>query len=563
MNVVNNLELNKTVSESFKSLNFKNSFIEKHEPKSIFIDPVLPQELLTIIESLKTNTSPGIDGISTSLLKDVSTVILDVLLFVINLSIQGGVFPTKLKTAVVVPIFKSGSTLLSSNYRPISLLSCFSKVFEKVMKQKLIKFLGITNFFSKNQFGFRSGLNTEYALLNFMTDVYDGINKGDCVSGLFLDIKKAFDTVDHTIMLEKLFKCGIRGDIHNWFKTYLLGRKQCVKIKEVVSGIGEIKSGVPQGSVLGAILFIIYVNDLCNARFRGSITSFADDTALCYSGNNWTEIQVAMNYDLELIKWWFTVNNMLLSTEKTKYVNFSLKKNINFIDQIVYKCVNCVGNNVFCAQNQCKILNKTNEIKYLGVFLDSEVKWKVHISKLKYKINNLLRYFYFLRDLCNENILRMLYFSLIQSRIEYGIVFWGNTYESYLSQIYLQQKHLVRLISFRNRFEHTRPLFIKHRILPLKYLFVFKVLKLFYSKSGNIPINDNTYRLKLRHANHFDIPRPMNAFFTKTYSFIAPKMFNLLPETIKKAKNKNLFLKKLKKWLLELDNINFLLQIIN
>lgn len=272
-------------------------------------------------------------------------------------------------------------------------------------------------------------MNTEHALLNFMTNVNEGVNEGKKVSGLFLDIKKAFDTVDHTILLDKLFNIGIRGVSHEWFKSYLSDRKQCVRINSILSEMGTIKSGVPQGSVLRATLFIIFINDLCEGKFNGKLTSFADDTALCYSERDWQSVQHAMNGDLEALKWWFTVNRLLLSAEKTKYINFSLIKPFNFTDPIKFKCTLCLSRQTICMLN-CANVDQTDSIKYLGLHVDAELCWKIHIKKLKDKVNNSIRYFYFLRNLSNTQILRMLYFALIQSRLEYGLVFWGSTYDS-------------------------------------------------------------------------------------------------------------------------------------
>lgn len=560
LNIVNNLELNDTISDGFLSLEYRQHFPIRYEMNSMFIDPVLPQDLMLIINSLK-NNSPGIDGIDSSLIKENAGTLLNVLLYIINFSFETGVFPEKLKKAVVIPIYKSSSPNNCSNYRPISLLSCFSKIIEKIMKQKLLKFFNSVKFFSSNQFGFRAGFNTEHALLNFMTNVYDGINENKKVSGLFLDIKKAFDTVDHNILLNKLYAYGVRGVVHKWFRSYLIGRQQCVKVDSVLSKMGVIMHGVPQGSVLGAILFIIYINDLCNAKLEGNLTSFADDTALCYTAGSWDLVQVAMNKDLESLQWWFTANHMLLSPEKTKFINFSLRGDIHYINPIKYMCAECLQNGGLCRVNKCTVVNRTNNIKYLGLYLDSEVGWKEHIIKLKGKINNVLRYFYFLRDLSNDQILRTLYFSLVQSRLEYGIVFWGNTFDSYLNPIYLQQKHLIRLISFKNRFEQSRPLFINLKILPLKYLYVYKVLKLFYIKSGNIPQHENEYRRKLRNAKDLPIKKPNNSFFMTTFNYIAPKIYNRLPENIKFMADKNSFLKNIKFWLFLLDNVESLFEI--
>lgn len=560
LNIVDQLNLNTHLSSNFLELPLKNYFSTQFQVNSIFMEPVIPEELVLVIKSLKNKTTPGIDGISSFLIKEISPKIAKVLTYIVNFSFESGKFPAKLKEAVVIPVFKSGSKLQSNNYRPISLLSSFSKVFEKLMKKRLLGFLQNTNFFGDKQFGFRTGLNTENALINFMDDVNYGLNSGMCVSGLFLDIKKAFDTVNHDLLLKKLYQCGVRGSVHEWFKSYLSERKQCVRINTLYSDMGLIKHGVPQGSVLGAVLFIIYINDLCSARLQGNITSFADDTALCYKGKNWEQIKISMINDLKAMQWWFTSNYMLLSAEKTKFINFSLKNKANgeVFESVSYTCADCISDNKQCLTNKCTYIHKTNEIKYLGVHLDSEVNWKFHINKLKNKINCTLRYFYYLRYLCNSQTMRTLYFSLVQSRLEYGIVLWGSAYNSYLNPINIQQKHIVRIISDKNKYEHTKLLFIQLKILPLKYLYVYKVSKLFFIRSGNITVNTLSYRKKLRNHDNVQIPRPNNAFFCRTFNFIAPRIFNQLPISIKSSKTLYIFQIKLKKWLLHLDNIETL-----
>lgn len=562
LDILNQLNLTQKIPRNFSNLRYKDSFSSKQEPSSIYIYPVLPVEILKEINSLKTNTTPGIDNISSSLIKNVGTKIVDILTYLINFSIETGVFPSKLKSAVVIPIFKGGKEDKCNNYRPISLLSCFSKIYEKIIKQRLIAFLEKTGFFSDNQYGFRSGMNTEHALINFMNDVCIGLNESKCVSGLFLDIKKAFDTVDHNILLVKLFKCGVRGVALEWFKSYLIGRTQCVRVNQVNSDMGEIRSGVPQGSVLGAILFIVYINDLCNAKLNGKVTSFADDTALCYTEKTWESTRVSMTEDLEALQWWFTTNRMLLSAEKTKFINFNLKKDINLFNHITYKCADCLQNQSACKTSTCATVERTSIIKYLGLFVDSEVNWKSQIRRLKGKINNLLRYFYFLRNMADQQIMRTLYFALVQSRIEYGIVIWGNAYNTHIKPIHTLQKHFIRLISHKTKSDHSRPIFNQLKILPIKHLYVFKVLKQFFERSGNIPQNDNVYRKRLRSCNNFLVPKPSNTFFTRSYYFIAPRIFNSLPLDIKLSQNRHIFSTRLKKLLFEMESVESLLMVL-
>ncbi len=489
LSVVDRLNIKTNKPKHFDSLEYGRVFYPNISLKSMFLDPILPEDVISAIKSLKNGKSPGIDNINSVLLKNVYPKILDVLVHLINLSFGHGIFPSKLKDAVVIPLYKSGSKLDCSNFRPISLLSTFAKIYEKIMKKKLVRFLENNKFFSHNQFGFREGKNTEFALQQFMERVYNGLNAGKKVTGIFLDIKKAFDTVDHKILLNKLHNCGVRGNVHAWFESYLTNRRQCVKINHTYSKMGYIKYGVTQGSVLGAILFLVYINDLCNGNFIGNLTSFADDTALSYVKNNWAEVKHDIQQDLDALQWWFTMNHMLLSPEKTKYITFNLRSGAVLQDVILYKCIACLCQHTQC--NNCAVVSQTDSIKYLGVILDKEINWKKHIQSLKSKLNNVLRYFYFLKDICNQKLLRSLYFSLVHSRLEYGIFCWGGTFEVHLNSIFVQQKKFLKIITKTGRREPSYPLFLEQRILPLKYTFVLKVLKLYYILSGNLPEKSN------------------------------------------------------------------------
>lgn len=547
------------IPNNFENMYYKDFFPIYSEHSSILITYVHKEDVEKAIKSLKNGKSPGRDGISSMLLKSTYSSYLDVITYIINLSFKTGVFPDKLKNAVVVPIHKAGPTTTCSNFRPISLISTISKIFEKIMKEKVLRFLQNTKFFSDRQFGFRVGINTEAALLKFVGEIIEGINEGKVVSGLFLDIKKAFDTVNHNILLEKLYNCGIRGVVNDWFRSYLNGRKQSVRINGCYSDMGDIKHGVPQGSVLGATLFIIYINDLCKASFKGSVTAFADDTAFCYIENTQDVIEMNIKFDLGMLKWWFTKNKLVLSPEKTNFINFSLRSNTTSMNSVYYKCLQCLDGDGNCLN--CNEICITSKVKYLGIILDKELSWKSHLSNVRSKLISCIRLFYFLRRVCSIQILRSLYFALVQSRLEYGIACWGGTYKTALNSISILQKCFIRIILSKHKTEASYPCFLQLNILPLRNLYIYKVLKIFFLNSGSLPEIRNPYRDKLRTVQMYKVPRPNCTFYTKYFNFVAPRIFNKLPLWIKVLKDKNKFLRSVKNWLLNIENMDALLVI--
>ena len=244
----------------------------------MFASPVVAEELIYIITSLN-NSSPGYDNITSKILKYTYENFMHPLLHILNLSLSEGVFPDELKVAKCIPLYKSGNKLLINNYRPVSILPIFSKFFERVMYKRLLSFINRNNLLYKYQFGFRQKHSTNMALID---KILEAINDGHLVIGLFIDFSKAFDTLDHNILLQKMYKYGIRGNCLKWFKSYLSERKQFVSYREINSETQTITCGVPQGSILGPLLFLLYmyVNDLVNVSSDLFPILYADDTCL-------------------------------------------------------------------------------------------------------------------------------------------------------------------------------------------------------------------------------------------------------------------------------------------
>ena len=458
----------------------------------------------------------GFDKISTKILQKTFESCLHHLTFFFNLCLKKSTFPDTLKIAFVKPIFKTGEKNEFTNYRPISLLPIFSKILEKIIYAVLISFLSDHTILSKTQFGFRKQHCTYMPISLIMDNITKSLEKGEKVLGLYLDLKKAFDTVDRKILLDKLYFLGIRGNLHNILKSYLENRTQCVEINNSISDLMEINLGVPQGSILGPVLFLIYINDLPNISDVANFYLFADDTAIIVKGNSYVDLQYKVNTIIPQIMRWFLSNRLSLNASKTYYQLYSLYANNIDID--------------ICINNMK--IKRSFSVKYLGVILDENLKFDNHVSYIASKpskhigIMSKVKYFLSSRELL------LLYNSFILPYINYCAVVWGCNYIHRIYKIVKLQKRALRIIDNKPFFFPSKGLFVKYKILRLPDMVTEQnIVILLAHLNGLLPeplsamfqINEP---LNTRISEHFVVPFTRYNFRSFSLSVAAPRMWN-------------------------------------
>jgi hypothetical protein len=434
------------------------------------LKPVCVDVVLKKLETLNEHKSPGADNLPAKLLKLSAKALADPFTHVINECLTHGQFPNAMKIAKVIPIYKNkGKQTNCGNYRPISILPILSKILEGIVSEQLQSFLTENNLITPKQFGFLKGKSTKDALIDFTNKTFYSLNNGNCVLGVFIDFSKAFDTINHEILLLKLSHYKFTPNAINWFHSYLNGRTQCVQLNNEISQLEEIKCGVPQGSILGPTLFILYINDLVNHTGCFTPILYADDTNLFFESRNLNGDIDLINLGLDLISNWCIANKLTLNLTKTNYIVMKSHQN-NFV----------LENQVIMNDHP---LNLVDSVKFLGITIDSHLTWKTHIRATCSKIRTSTGLIYIASSFLPRHILIKLYNALINSQLIYCIESWGNALPTNLQPLKIIQNKVLR--SIYKQTSGSKHLYKRSNILSLDKLYQLRLAELAYDMFKN------------------------------------------------------------------------------
>ena len=514
--------------------------------ESLFLSPTNENEIYSLIASLPNKSSSGYDGVSNILLKSLSQQLLVPLCIVFNKSMAEGIFPEKMKISEIIPLYKTKDKHLMTNYRPVSLLPVISKVLEKLVHKRTYNFLTRNNILYESQYGFRNKHSTINAVTELIGNILNGFEKNQVTVCLFLDLSKAFDTLEHSTLLAKLENYGIRGVALNWFTSYLSNRSHYVKYNGIKSGMNKIpiKYGVPQGSVLGPLLYLIFCNDLHKCIEESNLIMFADDSSISKTHENIKYIFETLSKELTIVIDWFRANKLSLNLNKTNYIVFKPKSMQIDLDGLEIS----FGN---------EIIERVDVTKFLGLLVDMNLNWNQHMSKTQTKLSQSL---YLLRNFKNTIPLwamRNVYQAHFHSHINYGLILWGPmSSKSNLKKLTILQNKALRAVANKKYNSAINPICKKYNVMKLADMVDMELSKMSFQVANNLlpePILNlfkkgrDFHHYNTRNCNNAVVARHRSAIYNKSFLCKSPAIWTTLCQDVKNAKNTTCFTRRLKK----------------
>ena len=472
-----------------------------------------------------------------------------------NQSLEQGIVPDILKLSKITPVDKGSVITDPTNFRPISTLSVFTQIFEKLLYRQLLNYIEKYEILYQFQFGFTKGRSTEQAIAGITDNLKNVIDNNLFTCRVFLDFAKAFDTVNHNLLLKKMEMYGTRGLPLQWFTNCLTNRQQYVPLAGMESSRQTVVCGVPEGSSLGPLLFVIYINDIPNCSEKLSFRIRADDTNIFASSTNATQLETLINREILKVKEWCDMNRLSTNFKKTNYMIIKSNKK-KIANTFKVKLPNKDSSEYTLEEKHC--------IKYLGLLIDDTISWNYHISYTCTRISRNTGIFLKLRHFLPLKQLRQLYYNLIYPHLSYAIITWGSASVAHLKKIQVKQNHIIHLMFFATLYgkntESALPLLSLLDLLTVENIFIFRLLQFshqlhkkqlpsIFDEYFRYASDVHTYNTRYASKSNFYKACFSTNIGKATLSTLAADHWQKLPHDIKEL-NLFIFLRKAKEYLL-------------
>ena len=529
-NAVNNFfnTLGSKISDSLPSIQKPYTTLNT-ECKLDNIPLITETEVINLINSISTNKSSCIDKLPARLLKDALLAIPKQITQLFNISLTTGIFPDAWKEGKITPIPKKGNTSNINNIRPITQTPIIGKLLERYVANHVKEYLEKNKLLYKGQGGFRQNHSTIKSIYSVVSDICIGKNNKEYTLAVFLDISKAFDSVNHKLLVEKIKDIGIGGNVLVWITNYLCKRKQYVMTGGKCSDKKQTLCGVPQGSVIGPLLFLIYVNDIAELNLRSKISLFADDTVIYFSGKDIDYISCQLQMDLDVISKWCCYNKLCLNVGKSKAMLFGNG----------YGACNAVCPDLTLCNGTIENVKSYN---YLGIILDENMTFNDHVSKVIQNVNSKLHLLSLLRGQITCVCAVAVYKTMILPLIEYGNVFLTSCSDINLKRIQRLQNRGLRIALKRNFYAPVSRMHIDANILPVEYRVNLAIGKLMFTMKNSCNLLDmRQLSTRLHDEITYNVPFPNTERFKKSIVYRGPIVWNSLPPYLKSIENRSSF----------------------
>nr|CAI5833009.1 unnamed protein product [Callosobruchus analis] len=503
--------------------------------QSMYFMPVDVITVSRVIMGLPNKKSTGPDQVPISVIKENVDILAPLIAEVINISVVEGIFPDCLKLASVIVIHKKGDCLDIENYRPIALLSIFSKIIEKVVSLQIENYLLKFDIISDCQHGFRAGRSTETGIIDIVQYIYDKVDSGNYVVTIMFDLTRAFDTVSAEFVSKKIRRYGLRGPLNDWIISFLTNRKIFIKLDSVVSDIFDCKWGTPQGSVLGPLIFLLFINDLPLHLSRFAKTFlYADDTTIVLCDMSMEQLLTKIKTVVNEFTVWCEKNRLIINPDKTVLIEFHSKQRSPFNTTATIQ-----GRNITASETT----------KLLGVEIDGNLSWGYHINDV---CNKLSKCYYLLNNLSsmlNTKSLLDVYYAYCYPTLSYCINVWGQAIG--MQRVFILQKRILRLIFKLPLGASCRNTFKNYEILTVRCIYLLKILSFTFKNKDKYLKHNNLHTYNTRYKDNLVINKHSHSFYKKSPILAGCQFFNLLPQHLKNCVSESIFKRKLKALLVD------------